>query len=259
MNDTQLSKQEAQIIKQEPSVGELMQQVIQSGMTETSVTVMERLIAMRREIRQDEAKEAFSRDYIAMRRDMPQIQATKAVDNRYRFAPFEEIREQADPVLARHGFAVRFDTRVEENRLISVCILMHEGGHSERNEFACRYSKPPGTNDSQGDMATKSYAMRGAFCDCVGIVIDKDSDGSDARGLGAKITPEQAADLQHRVRSAGVDVGKFLEFADADSFENIYESAYPRLDANLKRRESNPRQGQRKSTEDLEKMPDHLF
>lgn len=207
--------------------------------TAEKVAIAKELIIMRREMEADEAKKLFAKSFIAMRKDMPQIQALKEVEGRYKFAPFEDIRRIADPVLTRHGFAVCFDTKVEENRMISICTLMHEAGHSVSNQFACRFSKPPGTNDSQGDMATRSYAMRGAFCDAIGIVIDKDTDGTDGRGLGKKISKEQADALADRASVFGpTRVAALLRFAEAESFEEIYEGALNRTDRELTRWEN---------------------
>lgn len=139
----------------------------------------------------------------------------------YTFAAFEDIRKEADPILEAHGFGVCFDTRDAGDRLVSVFTLMHEGGHSKSNEFAVRYSGPPKTSAAQADASTKTMAMKGAFCDGVGIVIAKYADGADGRVMGDRITPEQAEDFRARLRVLGKDEAAFLSFAQSDSFENI--------------------------------------
>lgn len=270
MSETQLAKQQKQISVQEPSLMQMMARLAEDP-DQNKVAALKELVQLKmatddHQIKMEEiaAARQFSADLVAMKGEMPTISATQEVRDdhgavRFRFAGRAEILRQARPTMTKWGFAETYDSREEDGKTIGICILNHRGGHKQASQFACAASAPPKTGASQGSMSTLEYALRGALCAALGVVTDKLVDGTDARGLGEKITPEQAADLERRVKAAGVDVGKFLEFADADSFENIYEAAYPRLDANLKRREANPRQGQRKSTEDLEKMPDHLF
>jgi len=231
----------------EPSVGALMQQVVSAGITPDTVSVMKDLIAMKNDLEEREARKDFARAFVQMQKEMPSVKAIKAVMDgdkvRYYFAPFEHIREEARPILTANGFAVSFDTKVEDSRLISFCTLTHEGGHSQTNQFACRYTKPPGTSDAQGDMSTKSYAMRGAFCDACGIVIDKDTDGDDVRGLGGKVTPQQAESLRKRVRDTESDEARFLKYAGADDFEDIDEARYSLLDSHLSKKEAENAKG----------------
>ena len=59
----------------------------------------------------------------------------------------------------------------------------------------------------------------------------------DARNVGAFITPEKAFELAERVIACGADAGKFLAFAQAESFEKIGEAILPQLEAMLKAKE----------------------
>jgi hypothetical protein len=138
-------------------------------------------------------------------------------------------------MLTRHGFSVTFDTKIEGDRLNSICTLTHKSGHSRSNQFAVRYSKPPGSSDPQGDMSTKNYAKRGAFCDCLNISISHDD---DARMIGKPIGRALAEDLETRVIRVGSDITAFLKYAGASKFEDISDDRYPVLDEMLKRKEA---------------------
>jgi hypothetical protein len=201
---------------------------------------MKAVMDMRRELKAEQSKSEFNRAFVALQKDLPAIQATKPVPNndgtvRYKFAPFEELMKVIQPYLTRHGFSVTFNSRSDEGRLCEICTLIHEGGHERSNEFSVRIGKgPPGSSETQADGAAMTYAKRGALCNCLNIVIEKDD---DARNIGTRITPEQAKSLRERVQATASDEKAFLKYAGAATFEDIETGMFATLDSNLRRKE----------------------
>ncbi len=232
-------------VQREPSVAVMLQSAltsIQTGeITGQHVEVLSKMMDLYERNEKREAEKAFADALVALQGETIRVEATKAVDKkadgscRYRFAPYEEIMAKVQPMLTRHGFSITFDTEEGETRLTSVCTLTHKSGHSRSNRFACRYTKPPGSSDSQGDMSTKSYAKRGALCDALNIVIDHDD---DARMEGPPIGKALAEDLEARVKACGANEEAFLRFAGAAHYEAIPDTRYDALDALLKRKEA---------------------
>lgn len=195
-----------------------------------------------------ESEKSFARALTELQGETIRVQATKAVDvkngvPRYTFAPYEEIMQMVQPMLTRHGFSITFDTKVDAERLTSVCTLTHKAGHSRSNQFSVRFSKPPGCSDAQGDMSTKSYAKRGALCDALNIVVDHDD---DARMIGKPIGGALALELQERVQKTQSDEIAFLKFAGVTirddgptifDYEQISDERYESLDEILRRKE----------------------
>lgn len=248
MSEKQLSKVDSQLATtQEPSVGALMQQVVSAGITPDTVAVMKDLIAMKIQLEDRDAAKQFASAFVGLQQEIPRVQAMKEVLNRdgshrYNFAPYEEIMKQVQPLLTKFGFSISFTTRREEAKITAICTLMHAGGHSKENEFAVRIGGgPPGATETQADGSAKSFAKRGALSDALNIVVDKDTDGSNGQLLGGKITPDQAQDLENRVRALGRNAKAFLDFADAESFEDIHEAAYTRCDKWLTKAENLPK------------------
>ncbi len=224
----------------EPSVALMLQKVIDGGITKENVTALESLVGLYDRMQAKDAEREFSAALVELQGETIRVQATKSVDvrdgiPRYKFAPYEEIMSVVQPMLTQHGFSVTFDTRIEADRLYSVCTLTHKSGHSRSNQFAVRFSKPPGSSDPQGDMSTKNYAKRGAFCDCLNISIDHDD---DARMIGHPLGSALAGDLSARVEEVGADREAFLKFAGAKTFEEISDERWPVLDELLKRKEA---------------------
>lgn len=224
----------------EPSVGLMLQSFIEHGITAENVSAFEKLCDVRAKMKKEEQQEEFARAFAAMQAETGSVMATRNVTNkdgslRYKFAPYEEIMRTVQPMLKRHGFAVTFDTKINEGRITSICTLMHTSGHTRSNEFAVRIGQgPPGSTDTQADGAAKTYAKRGALCDALNIVVEIDD---DARLRGKPIDDMAADFLRQRVKELNVDEAKFLRFAAAATFEEIALDRLEELHATLDRRE----------------------
>jgi hypothetical protein len=231
---------------QEPSVATMLQGAlanIQSGaITPEHVEVLGKMMDLYERNEKRQAERDFAVALAALQGETIRVNATKKVDEkpdgsfRYNFAPYEEIMAKVQPMLTAHGFSVTFDTEIssDNTRLTSICTLTHKTGHSRINKFAVRFGKPPGSSDAQGDMSTKSYAKRGALCDALNISIDHDKDGrEDVRIEGGPITQEQADELRDLVDESGADKQKFLEYAQAETFEEIASAKLPVLHKRL--------------------------
>lgn len=228
---------------QGPSILALLQGMIQSGATKDNAETIKSMLDVYERMQDRDAKRQFTEALQLLQKEMPNVKAVKPVMNkggetvRFTFAPYEDIMEQVKPMLDQHGFSVRFNTRFDDGRMVSICILTHKAGHSEPTEYSCRIgSGPPGASETQADGAAHTYAKRGALCAALNIVVEKEM-GEDARIIGKPITQEQAESLRARVKATKAHEGKFLEAADAPTFEDIKDSKYGELDAVLTRRE----------------------
>ena len=224
-----------------PSVGDMLQQVIERGITAESVGVMEKLVGLYERMEEKNSEKAFAAAFVELQADIPKVQACQAVPNndgtvRYKFAPFEKLMDQIGPLLQKHGFTVSFSNRYDGARLVQTCTLQHVGGHKRSNDFAVRIgSGPPKATECQADGAAATYAKRFALCDCLNIVVAHMD--NDARAEGGPITAEQAASLRARVRITNTDEARFLKFAGVYNYEEIPAGKYAVLDENLRKKE----------------------
>lgn len=228
-------------VVQDP-VALMLQGVIEKGVTAENVTALEQLVGLYERMQKRNAEQEFASAFVKLQSEMPAVQATRPVPNndgttRYSYAPYEDIMEQIQPMLTKHGFTVTFDTKfLEGGRIASVCTLMHTGGHSRSNEFAARVGHgPPKASEAQADGSAQTYSKRFALCNALNIVVRGMDD--DARSEGGFITAEQAADLERRVKETKADRVKFLKHAGAETFTEIRESRLADLDETLKKRE----------------------
>lgn len=229
-----------QLSKPVPTVADMLQAVIEKGVTGDNVVALEKIVGLYERMQEKESEKAFAKSFVALQSEMPKVKAKTAVPNndgtvRYRYADYEEVMQQVRPMIEKHGFTLTFSTEFTDGRIVKICTLQHIGGHSKSNKFAVRIgSGPPKASESQADGAASTYAKRGALCDALNIVVEHDD---DARAEGGTVTKEQAEDLAHRVAITNSNREAFLRFAGSVSFFTIPSAKYQILDEFLRKKE----------------------
>lgn len=158
--------------------------------TEASIEVLERLLALAKDVRAVQAAEAFHRAMAAFQRDCPPIvkysQAsfpTRSGSIQYSFAPLEDVMEIVQPVLTSHGLTVSWRSLGTEGAIVRVvCRVTHELGHSEESGETtlpvASLDEGRGVNGAQRVGIAKSYARRYSLLDVLGIAPrHEDTDG----------------------------------------------------------------------------------
>ena len=218
-------------------IAAMLQTIVEGGVTAENADALEKVCDLYLKMEANGAAKDFAAAKCLLQSELPTVMATKSIPSktgeiRSVFAPYEEIMGVVGPYLTKHGFSVSFTMKAESGRMEAVCTLTHSGGHSASNSFSVRVgSGPPGCSEAQSDGSARSYARRGALCDCLNIVVDKDT---DARLEGACITAEQARDLESRAHAAGIAEAAFLRLAGAASFATIREHKVPVLEQVLR-------------------------
>ena len=215
------------------NIGDMMQAIIEKGITQESVAVMKDLLAMKREMDAEGARAAFNRDFLALRKECRPIAATRTIPTKDggvkgRFASLEDIVGEVSPLLEKYGFSDTYSqSNIEGGRTKVVVTLLHTSGHERSSEYSCREHSSPQNTPAQNDGGTNKMARRHALCNMLGIVLDY---SQDARLEGDTITPEEAAILEERVaRITGGDadqVARYLRLAGAPSFAEVRRAKY---------------------------------
>lgn len=229
-------------------IGGMVRELFATGKAGENAAALEKLLDVQIKMEDRNAVRMFNTDFVALQREMPKVQAVQAVPNkdgstRYMFAPFDAIDDQARPLCLKFGFTYTFGEGEERaGKITKTCILAHIGGHSRTNAYTVRIGHgPPGCSESQADGAAHSYAKRGALCDALNIRIDKATE-ADPRQESHPITPDQATELERRVRETNSNIDAFLKFAGADftaknRWLTIPANRYSELDSMLRKKE----------------------
>lgn len=147
------------------------------------VETMERLLAMRRELKAERAKEEYDRAMAAFQADCPTIKKTREVKTdsgkvAYRYAPIESIVFQVKEALKTHGFSYTTGMELKEAGVLVTVKVTHQAGHSEQTSMEVPFgSKTNIMSQSQVAAAATTFAKRYAFCNAFGILTgDEDND-----------------------------------------------------------------------------------
>lgn len=158
-----------------------------------NVETIERVMAVRRELKQEQAKEAFDTALAAFQSECPIIVKRKAgAKNAYRYAPLDDIVVQVRDLIRKHGFSFSITSEIEPGFVKAVCKIKHSAGHSENSEFKVPVdTKNPMMSEPQRYGGSMTFAKRYAFCNGFGILTaDEDMDA------GARPKPPGPSTLQ---------------------------------------------------------------
>ncbi len=165
---------------EEMQIESLISQAISNN---TSVDTMEKLLAMRRELKAEYAKEQYDTAMSNFQATCPVIEKTKVVKTNqgqiaYKYAPLEDIITQVKSMISENGFSYSVDTKTDELNITAICTIKHIAGHSESSSFTVPLGNRTNImSASQQVAAAITYAKRYAFCNVLGILTgDEDTD-----------------------------------------------------------------------------------
>jgi hypothetical protein len=224
----------------------MLHSLSEKGIGKTDVEALEKITELYISVEDRNAERAFADAFAQLQSELRPVKAYRIVRNkdgseRYRFAAYEDVWQEVQPVLARHGFGVMFTYRYDGNRIFAIGTLRHRGGHAVVTEYGNRIGDgPPGNSASQVDAGARTMAQRLCLCSMLNIATDKDVDG-DARDLGKRISQAEADAIEARVRAVypgdEAQVARFLRFADANTFADILDGKLGVIESELAKHE----------------------
>lgn len=147
----------------------------------------ERLWAMQKEIRAEQAKAEFIAALSEMQSKIPAIRRTGQIKNnagavQSTYAKWEHINEAIGPVLRTHGFALSFRVQQEGNKITVNAILSHRAGHQETTQVELAPDTTGSKNAPQAVVSAISYGKRTTAGALLNITSYDEDD--DARAFG---------------------------------------------------------------------------
>lgn len=177
------------------------------------IETIKEFLAMRKELKADQAKEAFTIAMAQFQKDCPVIAKTKEVWNKektavtYRYAPIDSIILQVKSTLAANNLAYDFsEVRSEDGKSVTVtCTITHSMGHTKSSSFTVEIGNESYMSDSQKYGARNTFAKRYAFMNVLGIATgDEDTDAKEILSpedkKQAKLDAIQAMDVTEQIK-----------------------------------------------------------
>jgi hypothetical protein len=188
--------------------------------------VMERFLAMRKELKEEYAKEQFDLAMANFQKELPEIKKAKEVKNDkgivlYKYAPLEAIVGQVKKILSDNGLSYSVKTEVSVDKVKSIVIIKHSAGHSEQSEMETPLATKTGImSQPQQIAATATFSKRYAFMNALGIMTG-DEDNEKA------LTPVEAT--QNQIEEA---IEKLDQCMDLVSLKGVWSSLSKEQKAN---------------------------
>ena len=190
------------------SVETLIGQAIDKGVP---VETMERLLAMRKELKAEFAKEQFDEAMAKFQGECPIIKKTKAGGEvkasgkvAYYYAPLDVIVEQVKDTIKENGFSYMVRTETKPDGVKVTVIVKHKAGHSEPTDVEVPLGTRTGVmSASQVTASALTFAKRYAFCNAFGILTgDEDDDAGQTVQTPVQTQPHQKS--QNLPKSVGI-------------------------------------------------------
>ena len=204
---------------------------------DVDIAKMEKLLDMQERVLNRNSRMAFASDLAAMQSELPSIAENGAisVENKVRskYATFEDINDAVKPVLQKHGFAISFRVK-QENQIEVTAILSHREGHVEETSMKLPSDTSGSKNAVQAIGSAVSYGKRYTMMAMLNITsrapADRDDDG---QGATAVIPHEQAAEIDLLIAEVKANKKKFLERLGVDDVRKILAKDYDKAKALL--------------------------
>lgn len=185
-----------------------------------------------------EAEKAFNAAFAAMQPELPAV--TKGGENKHlssTYARLEDIQAAVKPMLAKHGFSVRWSSETIDGQIYVTCHLSHAAGHSIKDTLPLPVIEQKGTNALQQRGIAMSYGKRYTLCNVLGIQLGGEDNDGQVDLSGDVLTPDQVKTIRELLKKMdrkeeaflaymgrnGVTVASELESVPVESFEKMQQ------------------------------------
>lgn len=187
------------------------------------------------------------REFIAAfsRLKFPPIKKT-AKGHNSNYAPYEEIQEIIDPILAAEGFTLTFTSGEPTPQGIPVYgRLSHTAGHSQQGMLTLPRDKSGSMNDIQGAGSTVSYGQRYVAKMMLNLRFIGDDDDAQKLSFVDDLAISNITNMIAATEMNASEIAKFLKFMNVDKISEIRQANYAKamtaLQAKLKRKQEGQR------------------
>ncbi len=199
---------------------------------------LSKLLDLEERWQRNQAANAFAAAITGFQSECPMVrkgrQAQFSGKDAYKFASFDDVMRVARPLLSKYAIVVTFTTATSEKGMVVTCRI-RVGTHCEETSLDMPIPEMR-VNDTQKAGAALSYLKRYALCAALNIVVtDEDDDASQQFDTVDSTDVEQ---LNILIEEKGVDLARFLKYANVERLDLIPKSEMPKLLDMLKRKKA---------------------
>lgn len=171
----------------------LIAQAVASG---AGIETLERLVALAKDVREVQAREAWYEAMAEFQRSCPPIKKTAkakiktkgGAEFTYKFAPLDEITSTIAESMGAQGLSISWRSpKIEENRVVQICRVSHTLGHHEESgevsiPIETAVEGGSGANPAQRVGIAMTYGKRYSLLAIIGKAPEDDDDNAQHTG-----------------------------------------------------------------------------
>jgi hypothetical protein len=214
--------------------GSQIQAAIERGY---SPDVVQRMLEIEKSLHAEQSRRMFEAALANAKAELPAIIKNREVDftsskgrTRYRYEDLPAVMAAVDPVLSRHGLAVRFRTEQLTADSVKVTCVLFGHGHSEENSLQGQVDLSGNKNNIQAIGSTTTYLQRYTLKAALGLAASHDNDG---RKEVEYISDEQKTVLNKLLAETAASPDNFLKWAGVASLDELSTERYTEAVAQL--------------------------
>lgn len=232
---------ENQLAVREPSVMEIIQQIVASPNAKEQVAVMQALLDMKERQEDREAKRMFIDALTELQGRIPPIGKhgvikDRAGATRSKYALAEDVCEIVDPLMHEYGFSyTQSVVGVKDSMREFNGTLLHRGGYEKTLSVFLPLDKNQFRTDMQSEGSTNSYAKRMLYKAHFNIrEVGVDDDGT-GQGLEL-ISDDEVKDLEIKLHDAKANMAAFLKYFEIGDLKDLRKSELARAHEMVERK-----------------------
>jgi len=178
-----MEEKEKKIMVSDVKVGvpDIVMDMAKVAVEKADVGILEKLVEMRRQLKDEWAKERFFEALSAFQAELKPVKKTKAVKNkdgtiRYHYATFDDIVSAIQPLLEKYGLSYHFKTSFDAKSVTVDCIVTHREGHSETTSFKAPIEFSGRMLPIQEWGSALTYSKRYSLSLALGLATEEDTD-----------------------------------------------------------------------------------
>jgi len=186
---------------------------------------IEKLLAMRRELKAEWARDEYFKSLSMFQKECPIIEKKNKVPEknkntiRYLYETIGDIAEQIKNPLEKYGFSYAFKSRQDNDNYIAICESYHKAGHKEVTVFTVPIDKTSYMSAPQKVASASTFAERYALKKAFGITTRTEDNENNLQPEQKQknITPEEQK-AEYKKVMALVNSSKKLSKEDKNKY-----------------------------------------
>lgn len=180
----------------------------------SGIETLERLFALAKDVRGEQAREAWNEAMSQFQKKCPKIVKTESADIQtrggarfsYRYASLEGMLSILQPVLTPLGLSVSWRTRIETGKVVANCRISHDLGHFEESGEVVMPIPEEGTSGATAPQRVGialTYAKRHSLMLISGIAPEEDPDAAIPEKKEPAPMPRRASETRQDTPPGG--------------------------------------------------------